>query len=164
MIWLKVVHLAAIAIWSGGLICLPGLYVQRAHVPDRQSLHRLQAMVRFLYVAVMSPAAFVAIGSGIALIFLRQTFENWFSLKLALVGVMVMIHILTGLVVIRLFDKGQVYPVWRFVAVTVFTVAVVSAILTVVLAKPDVPNLLPRAMSEPGALGRLLEPFNPFRR
>lgn len=164
MIWLKVVHLAAIAIWSGGLICLPGLYVQRAHVPDRQSLHRLQAMVRFLYVAVMSPAAFVAIGSGIALIFLRQTFENWFSLKLALVGVMVMIHILTGLVVIRLFDKGQVYPVWRFVAVTVVTVAVVSAILTVVLAKPDVPNLLPRAMSEPGALGRLLEPFNPFRR
>jgi len=164
MIWLKVVHLAAIAIWSGGLICLPGLYVQRAHVPDRQSLHRLQAMVRFLYVALMSPAAFVAIGSGTGLIFLRQTFENWFSLKLALVGVMVMIHILTGLVVIRLFDKGQVYPVWRFVAVTVVTVAVVSAILTVVLAKPDVPNLLPRAMSEPGALGQILEPLNPFRR
>ncbi len=164
MIWLKVVHLAAIAIWSGGLICLPGLYVQRAHVPNRESLHRLQAMVRFLYVAVMSPAAFVAIGSGTALIFLRQTFENWFSLKLALVGVMVIIHILTGLVIIRLFDKGQVYPVWRFVAVTLVTVAVVGAILAVVLAKPDVPNLLPRAMSEPGALGRLLEPLNPFRR
>lgn len=164
MIWLKVVHLAAIAIWSGGLICLPGLYVQRAHVPDRESLHRLQAMVRFLYVAVMSPAAFIAIGSGTALIFLRQTFETWFSLKLALVGVMVVIHILTGLVIIRLFDKGQSYPVWRCVAVTLVTVAVVGAILAVVLAKPDVPNLLPRAMSEPGALGRLLEPLNPFRR
>lgn len=164
MIWLKVVHLVAIAIWSAGLISLPGLYVQRAHVPDKASLHRLQAMVRFLYVAVVSPAAFVAIASGTALIFVRQTFEAWFTLKLGLVGLMVMAHILTGLVIIRLFDKGQVYPVWRFAGVTVVTVIVVTAILTVVLAKPEVPNLLPRAMSEPGALGRLLEPINPFPR
>ena len=164
MIWLKTLHLAAIAIWSAGLVCLPGLYVQRARVGSRESRHRLQAMVRFLYVAVASPAAFVAIASGTALIFVRQTFEPWFSLKLALVGVMVTVHILTGLVVVRLFEAGGVYPVWRFVAVTALTLLVVMAILAVVLAKPDVPEMLPAAMSEPGALGRIADGLNPFRR
>ena len=168
MIWLKILHLAAIAIWSAGLVCLPGLYVQRAHVPSRESKHRLQAMVRFLYVAVASPAAFVAIASGTALIFVRQTFEPWFSLKLALVGVMVTVHILTGLVVVRLFEAGGVYPVWRFVAVTAATLLVVAAILTVVLAKPDLPDLFPEAMAQPGALESLVERLvgglNPFRR
>src|SRR5690606_32129029 len=108
MIWLKTLHLAAIAIWSAGLLGLPGLFVGRTHVPDEQSKHRLQAAVRFLYVGIVSPAAFVAVGSGTALIFLRQSFEPWFTLKLALVGALVTIHILTGLVIIRLFEAGNV--------------------------------------------------------
>jgi putative membrane protein len=164
MIWLKALHLAAIAIWSGGLICLPSLYVQRAHVADKAALHRLHALVRYLYVVIISPAAFTAVASGTLLIFVQQSFEGWFSLKLALVGMMVTIHILTGLVIIRLFDVGEVYPVWRFLAVTAVTLAVVCAVLVIVLAKPDIPNLLPSVFSEPGALSRLLEPFNPFRR
>lgn len=162
MIWLKTLHLATIAIWSAGLIGLPGLYVQRARVANAQALHRLHAMARFLYVAVISPAAFVAVGSGTALIFLQMPFAPWFSLKLALIGVMVVIHILTGLVIIRLFDEGEIYPVWRFVAVTAITIGVVVAILVVVVAKPILPYGFPEAMSEPGALGRLLEPINPF--
>jgi len=164
MIWLKVVHIAAIAVWSAALVCLPGLYVRRTHLSGGEVLHRLQSLVRFLYVAVASPAAFVGIGTGTALIFLRATFEPWFSLKLALVGAMVVTHILTGLVIIRLFEEGTVYPVWRFVAVTALTLLVVMAILAVVLAKPDVPEMLPAAMSEPGALGRIADGLNPFRR
>lgn len=164
MLWLKSLHIAAIAIWAAGLICLPGLYVQRAHVQEGSSLHRLQAMVRFLYVAVISPAAFVAVGTGTGLIFMRGVFEPWFSLKLVFVGAMVTIHILTGLVIIRLFEDGNIYPVWRFVAVTIVTVLVVTLILAVVLAKPDIPNMLPASMSEPGALRDLLGPLNPFRR
>lgn len=164
MIWVKTLHIAAIAIWSAGLICLPGLYVQRAHVPDQPSLHRLQGMVRFMYVAMVSPAAFVAVGSGTALIFLQESFEPWFSVKLVFVGAMVTLHILTGLVIIRLFEEGNVYPVWRFVAVTVLTLLTVGAILVVVLAKPGIPNLLPEAMSEPGALRRIVEGLNPFQR
>lgn len=164
MLWIKLIHVAAISIWSAGLICLPGLYVQRTHVPDDESLHRLQGMVRFLYVVIVSPAAFIAVGSGTALIFLREAWVPWFSLKLVFVGAMVVIHILTGLVIIRLFEKGNLYPVWRFIAVTVVTVLVVAMVLTIVLAKPDVPNLLPDAMSEPGALSRIVLDLNPFRK
>lgn len=164
MIWLKILHLAAVAVWSAGLICLPGLYVQRAHVVSRDSKHRLQALARFLYVAVLSPAAFVAIGSGTALIFVRQSFEPWFSLKLALVGALATIHILTGLVIVRLFEAGNVYPFWRFVAVTAATLGVVTAILVVVLMKPALPDLYPQAMAEPGALARLVADLIPFRK
>ena len=164
MIWLKTVHLAAIAIWSAVMICLPSLYVQRAHVPDKASLHRLQAMVRFLYVSIASPSAFVAIGSGTVLIFLRRSFEPWFSLKLAFVGALVTLHILTGLVILRLFEAGNIYPVWRFLAVTALTLFIVAAILVVVLAKPAIPDLLPDALAEPGALRRIVEGLNPFRK
>lgn len=164
MIWLKFLHFAAIAIWSAGLICLPGLYVQRAHVPDEPSKHRLQALVRFFYVVIISPAAFVAVGSGTALIFVREPFEAWFSLKLAFVGALVMIHIFTGLVIIRLFDDGRTYPVWRFAAATTLTVAVVGIILVVVLAKPDLPNLIPEVLNQPGGLKRLAASLNPFPR
>lgn len=164
MLWVKSLHIAAIAMWAAGLICLPGLYVQRAHVADDVSLHRLQAMVRFLYVALISPAAFVAVASGTALVFMRGTFEPWFSLKLVFVGAMVTLHILTGLVIIRLFEHGNVYPASRSVASTAATVLLVGAILTIVLAKPDLPDLLPEMMSEPGALGRMADSLNPFRR
>ena len=164
MIWLKTLHLAAIAIWSAGLLGLPGLFVRRTHVADEQSKHRLQATVRFLYVGIVSPAAFVAVGSGTALIFLRQSFEPWFTLKLALVGALVTIHILTGLVIIRLFEAGNVYPFWRFATATVGTLLVVGAILVTVLAKPDLPDLFPDAMAEPGALRRIADGLNPFRR
>ena len=164
MVWLKFAHIAAISIWSAGLICLPGLYAQRAHVPEGPTLHRLQALVRFIYVSIMSPAAFLGIATGTALIFLRQTWEPWFGAKLAFVGVMAVIHILTGLVIIRLFNEGEIYPAWRFVAVTVVTVGVVSVVLFLVLGKPEFPQFLPDAMHEPGALQRLLAPIYPFQR
>lgn len=152
MIWLKITHIAAISVWAGLLICLPALYVQRAHVGDTQSLHALQNLVRFIYVKLLSPSAFIAVTSGVALIFLRATFEAWFSVKLGLVGVMTLIHVLTGLVIIRLFDEGEVYPVWRFVTVTATTLVIVALVLTVVLAKPEIPDLLPAAMGQPGGL------------
>jgi len=164
MIWLKLVHLAAIAIWSAGLISLPGLYIRRSHVPEGEELHRLQALVRHLYTHIISPAAFVAVGSGTALVFLREAWVPWFSLKLGLVGVMVVIHILTGLVIIGLFERGRSYPAWRFVSATAASVLVVTLILVVVLVKPELPDLLPAAMSEPGALRLLLDAINPFRK
>ena len=49
-------------------------------------------MTRFVYVEMTSPAAFIAIGSGTALIFLQATFQEWFSLKMVLVGTLVMLH------------------------------------------------------------------------
>jgi uncharacterized membrane protein len=156
MIWLKFLHLSAIAVWAGGLICLPGLYMQRLGVPHRTALHNLHAMVRFLYVGIISPAAFLAIGSGAALIFLRHTFENWFTLKLALVGVLAVLHLFTGMVVVRLFGEEAAQPSWRFGLLMGSTMVTATAILVVVLAKPELPGLLSEDWAEPGGLRRMV--------
>jgi len=155
VIWLKSLHIAAISIWAASLICLPGLYLQRAHVSGEGALHRLQNLTRFLYVKAMSPAAFIGIASGTALIFLRATYSPWFEAKLWLVGLLVVIHTLNGLVVLRLFNEGESYPLWRFMAVISLTLLTLAAILLIVLAKPDLPPLLPAVLSEPGGLQRI---------
>jgi putative membrane protein len=83
---LKFIHLGTIAIWSGGLIVLPFLFWQRRDIKVGPELDRLHRLTRFVYVGMTSPAAFVAIGSGTALIFLQTTFLEWFSLKMVLLG------------------------------------------------------------------------------
>jgi protoporphyrinogen IX oxidase len=160
---LKFVHIATIAVWASGLISLPGLYVQRAHVKDDDALYRLQMMVRYAYVAIISPAAFMAVASGTALIFWQQTYIPWFSLKLLFVGVLVILHILTGLVIIRLFKEGEVYPVWRFVMATILTSIVVAVIVFVALAKPLVELELPEDLTRPGGLRALVERVSPWQ-
>ncbi|MBA4209768.1 MAG: hypothetical protein C0454_09590 [Parvibaculum sp.] len=164
IVWLKIIHILSVSIWMAGLVSLPGLYVQRAHVADHDALYRLQRMVRFSYVVFVSPAAFAAVASGIGLIFARETFTPWMSAKLVLVGALVVVHTLTGLVIIRLFEEGQIYPVWRFIGATVFALLLILGVLYFVLAKPDFEfaDLLPAALSEPGALRPIADSLNPW--
>ena len=60
---LKFIHLAAIAVWSGGLIVLPFLFWQRRGIETGPELDQLHRLTRFVYVGMASPAAFIAIGS-----------------------------------------------------------------------------------------------------
>lgn len=161
---LKFIHIAMIAIWASGLICLPFIYRQRSEVGVEHDLHRLHAMTRFFYVVILSPAAFIAIGSGTALIFVQQTFEGWFSIKLIFVGVLVVIHLLTGLVILKLFEEAGHYPNWRYIAVTIITTAIVSAILIVVSGKPRIEIAeFGGDFFQPGELGNMLWPMiEPF--
>jgi uncharacterized membrane protein len=164
IVWLKIIHISAVSVWVAGLVSLPGLYLQRAHVADNDALYRLQRIVRFSYVALISPAAFLAVGSGIGLIFTREVFFSWMSAKLALVGGLVLVHTFAGLVIIRLFNEGEVYPVGRFLLGTSVVLALVVGVLFLVLAKPDFDfaSFLPAEMSEPGALRHLAEDLNPW--
>jgi protoporphyrinogen IX oxidase len=159
---LKFVHIAAIAIWTAGLISLPSLYIQRASIKSNESLYRMQRMVRFSYVAIISPAAFIAVSSGIALSFLREVFAPWFSWKLGFVAMLAMFHVFSGLVIIRLFKEGEIYPLWRFLLATASCCVIVLAILVLVLAKQAPDLSLPPIMAEPGGLKRLLDPINPW--
>lgn len=162
--WLKFLHVAAIALWSAGLIALPFLYLQRKGLVD-EALHRLHGFTRFLYVAVMSPGAFLAIASGTALIFLMGTYEAWFTAKLLAVSVMTGIHIFSGLQILRLFEPDRAYPLWRFALVMPLTLLTVSTILILVLGKPQLE--WPAFFADlfvPGRLGELLAPFNPWQK
>ena len=155
--FLKFVHLATIAVWAGGLIALPLLFRQRHGLVAGPDLDRLHRMTRFVYVAMTSPAAFVAIGSGTALIFLQATFREWFTLKMLLVGAMVMLHVLAGLVAMRVFAPGGRFGLRSCVALTGIYLVLIVAIIWVVLAKPAIDSRqLAGDLFRPGALAPLL--------
>jgi uncharacterized membrane protein len=152
---LKFVHLAAIALWSGGLIVLPFLFWQRRKLEAGLDLDRLHRVARFVYVEMTSPAAFVAIASGTALIFLQTTFVEWFSLKMLLVGIMAMLHVVAGLVLMKLFSPKGRFSRFSYLALTSAYIVLITAIIWVVLAKPHIDsNQFAAHLFEPGGLGR----------
>jgi putative membrane protein len=158
--FLKFVHLGAIALWSGGLIALPFLFWQRRALESDLDLERLHRVTRLVYVELTSPAAFVAIGSGTALIFLQATFAEWFSLKMVLVGIMSMLHVVAGLVLMQLFLPKGKFSYLSYVALMGAYVVVIAAILWIVLAKPQIDsNQIAANLFEPGALGRWVRQF-----
>jgi putative membrane protein len=156
----KFVHLATIAIWSGGLLALPFLFWQRRGLKAGPELDQLHRIARLVYVELTSPAAFVAIFSGTVLIFLQATFEEWFTIKMVLVGLMVMLHVVAGLVMHQLFGPGGRFGGFSFVALFSTYSVVIVAIIWVVLAKPQIDsNQFAVHLFEPGGLARLFHQF-----
>jgi protoporphyrinogen IX oxidase len=155
--FLKFVHLAAIALWSGGLIALPFLFWQRRTLEAGLDLDRLHRAARLVYVELTSPAAFIAIASGTALIFLQATFAEWFSLKMVLVGIMAMLHVVAGLVLAQLFLPEGRFGWLSYLALTSAYIVLITAIIWVVLAKPHIDaNQFATHLFEHGGLGRWL--------
>jgi uncharacterized membrane protein len=136
--FLKFVHIATIAVWAGGLIVLPFLFWQRRPLAARLELERLHRVTRFVYVKTTSPAAFVAIGSGAALIFLQSTYQEWFALKMLFVGGMVMLHVVAGLVTTHVFAPDGRFGLASCIALTSAYLVLIVAIIWVVLAKPKI--------------------------
>ena len=154
---LKFIHLGTIAVWSAGLLSLPFLFWQRRALAAGPDLDRLHRIVRLVYVELTSPAAFIAIASGTALIFLQATFEEWFSIKMVLVGIMAMLHVVAGLVIHQLFSPKGRFGGFSFVSLAATYAVLITAILWVVLAKPHIDsNQFAAHLFEPGALSRLL--------
>ena len=155
--FLKFVHLAAIALWSSGLIALPFLFWQRRALKVGLDLDRLHRVARLVYVELTSPAAFIAIGSGTALIFLQATFQEWFSLKMVLVGIMAMLHVVAGLILVHLFLPEGRFSWLSYLALTSAYIVLITAIIWIVLAKPQFDsNQFAAHLFEPGGLGRWL--------
>jgi uncharacterized membrane protein len=151
--FLKFLHIATIAIWSGGLVAVPFLLWQRGTLDAGPDLDRLHRMTRFVHVGISSPAAFVAIGSGTALIFLQSTFQEWFSLKMLFVGAMAILHVLVGLELVRVFSPDGRFGLLAHVAQTSVSLALITAILWIVLAKPHIDSTqFAVRLFEPGAL------------
>lgn len=159
--WLKVVHVLALMVWCAGLLSLPGLFVHRSRLSDiaAAELHRL---TRTLFIKITSPAAFVAVVAGTWLLFLREAFTAWMMLKLVVVGLLVVIHIRSGYLILNLFGAHGHYAAWRRWIMTTATLATITGILTLVLAKPELsPNGLPTWLTQPGGLQSLVETIRP---
>jgi protoporphyrinogen IX oxidase len=153
VIWiLKLIHIAMISVWVSGLVSMPFLLMQR-HRHAGEGVHRLHRLVRFLHVKIVSPAAFAAVASGIALIFLREIYFVWFSTKLYFVALLVACHVGIGLLISSTFEeKGRTGVT---LATTLIVLICFSALGTLffVLAKPIISlDAIAGEIAQPGWL------------
>lgn len=146
----KFAHIAALLVWCAGLIALPIMLAQHEHGDSQHRYARIRKFTHYSYTHLVTPAAVIAVGAGIVLIFLRQTFVPWFFAKLAFVGALVVLHALIGGVVIRMGEeKGDVIAPRPFLPVAL-VIGTIVAILALVLAKPVIsPGSAPEWLQSP---------------
>ncbi len=103
MLWLKAFHIVGVVSWFAALLYLPRLFVyhaqiqttdiQQAAIDDAVGNGRFKIMERKLFM-IMTIAAVVAIGFGVAMLAIAPDYllMRWLHLKLALVLVLVGYH------------------------------------------------------------------------
>lgn len=155
MLWLKFLHVAGLLIWVAGLLYLAAMLMGHRTVRDQQDFARIRMASRFIYMGFVSPAAFVAIGAGSALLFVSDALHSWMFLKLMAVGVLVIAHLQYGYVLAHLADQEARAPTLRVKLIAGAVSVSVLGILVLVLAKPHVSTaFVPEWLTEPGLLTR----------
>ncbi|MDP8995236.1 MAG: CopD family protein [Pseudomonadota bacterium] len=153
MLALKFLHIAAIALWVAGLVYLTAMLIGHRSVRDLQDFARIRLASRFTYMAVVSPAAGIAVAAGAALLFVADALHPWMVAKLIAVGMLVLAHIRYGYVLAALAQPGAEPPALRLRLIAAAVLLSALAAIAIVLAKPAVPeSLLPEPIREPGLL------------
>lgn len=149
MLWLLLLHIMALLCWCAAILCVPvlllngELFVTGAATVGaaRESGYAGGSTVvaRRVFIWVATPAALLAVGSGTLLFALMATLDVWMLLKLVLVSALVLAHIGTGLLMLRgeRAGHGARTPVWLASGASLVMVALMLAIVTLVLAKPE---------------------------
>ncbi len=95
-LWLKVIHVLAVISWMAGLFYLPRLFVYHAENLSNAALgETFKIMERRLLKAIMRPAGFVAVVSGMALAWTGGWYgpvPAWLWGKFGLVGALLLFH------------------------------------------------------------------------
>lgn len=139
LLTLKTVHIAAIAVWAGGLVALPALLRSNHEISGRAAVVRLHHFSRFAHDALISPAAVLAIGSGTALIFFVAA-DHWLFLKLLAVAGMVGVHMLIASVLDQLEEPVVRPATWNRTALAIAASLFILAVLALVLGRPAIPE------------------------
>lgn len=144
MPWIKFVHLAALLTWCASLLALPPLLALVPRTEGRVNKHRLRAATRFVYIALASPAAVLAVISGTALIHLMNVYAPWFFAKLTLVAAMALFHAGCGKLILVLRERPRSWPPGLLLAMAGLPLVLILGVLWLVLAQPVLPFSLPR--------------------
>ncbi len=154
---LKAAHISFLAIWMAGLAALPAMLARHDHAIARADFQRIREATHYGYVWAITPAAALAVGSGMGLIFLREVFTPWMFAKLVLVAGLVTLHAWVGHTIVAVAEtEGKHEPPSPLIP-TLALCLLASGVLFLVLAKPDLGQLpVPDWLAQP--LGRDL-PF-----
>ena len=134
--WIKLLHIAAIAAWSAGLVYLPALFAEHARVERGEPYRQLRHRTRLTYVVFTSPAAVIAVVTGTLMIPLVATLGIWLVYKLVAVGLMVMVHVYFGRLMGLLYDNPRLRSPAQHLVLLVPVLVTVSLVLVAVTAKP----------------------------
>lgn len=136
MLWIKVFHLFAVIAWFAGIFYLPRLFVYHAMSEDQISRDRFKIMERKLLWGIMTPSAIVTVVLG-GWLWLAYGFSGtWLTLKLVLVGILLIYHGWCIKVVKDFkhdrFEHGHVFYRWM----NELPVFLLLGILILVVVKP----------------------------
>jgi protoporphyrinogen IX oxidase len=138
---LKALHLSFLALWTAGLFALPHMLSRHDRGLLQSEFTQIRQATHYAYVWAVTPAAVLAIASGSALIFLREVFTVWLFAKLVLVAGMVAVHAWIGHTLLAVAEsEGEHEPPDALIP-SLLLVMLVLAILTLVLAKPELEEL-----------------------
>lgn len=145
----KLVHVAGVAIWMAGLMSVLALQIGAGR--GRGARHRQQELV---YLTLASPAGLVAILSGVVLIWLAETWQGWFVVKMAGVAAIAFVHLRLAALI-----EAPAPRLFRPMALGLVLAAGACTALAFVLAKPPVPLDRLGPLLAPGGLQGLAPDF-----
>ncbi|MCY0096989.1 CopD family protein [Hoeflea ulvae] len=138
----KALHLLALGIWCGGLIALPLMLARHDFIVSRDEYRIIRHRTHQAYTTIVTPAAVIAVIAGTWLVFLRQAFVPWLFAKLVFVAVLLVVHVWIGHNIVRIAEEpGDHKPPNPYLPVT-GVLACSTAILLMVLGKPDLDWIL----------------------
>lgn len=159
---LKFLHIGAMLCWCAGMIALPLLLISYGHAERQTRYAEFRLLTHYGYVGFLTPAAVIAVGAGMALIFAADVFDLWFAAKLAFVSGMALVHAWIGHQILMSAedrhkgDGGASYLTGanylRPLTALIGGLLCMLAILWLVLAKPDltwVRDVIPEALLTP---------------
>ncbi len=148
MLWLLVLHIAALLFWGACLLYLPALIAgadrdgsaDDGSVSDGSAINEprdpFDSIARFVFTRIATPAALLAILAGSLVFLVDHTVTVWLIAKLTLVVGLVFVHTLIGMLILRLeASNGKPLRVWCLLLGLVACM-LMAAILWIVLAKP----------------------------
>ena len=130
-LWLKALHVAAVLVWTGGL--LTAAFASARAPKSVADMSLIEAIQRF-DARITSPAMFVVWSAGLTLAVLGQWFPSpWLVAKLAVVVVLSALHGILSATLRRLSKGDASPPAWlRHTPVAILASLLAIAILVVV--------------------------------
>lgn len=139
-LWTKVIHVLAVISWMAGLFYLPRLFVYHAeNLENTEVVSVFKVMERRLLKAIMRPAGFVALITGLALIPLGgwdSPLPVWLAWKLLLVLAMLAFHGLLEVHAVRFRDGRETKPGRYFRVINEVPTVLLIGIVILVIVKP----------------------------
>lgn len=147
---LKAIHVGFMAIWMAGLVALPAMIARHERTIEQADFHRIRHATHYCYVWAITPAAALVIGSGLALMLLREVFTLWMFAKLGLVAGLVGLHAWVGHTIITVAETAGSHEPPRPWIPILMLCATATGVLFLVLAKPDLSDVpMPHWLLQP---------------